>query len=331
MADDEKYDGLFLTVAQQAHGIEPLLDALFSFLRRKTDFYTGAQDTEVCEQMVLNAVRKHAALSDRDEIEKKQRKEAEEKKKKQREAAKKKKEEEERKKREKEEGVVELGEGGFDLSEAPAAPSVPETSAADLPAPPPETETPVDKAMAKDGDDGDEEDNDEPPPPGNGGITDKYVWTQTLSELNVTVPVPEGTKSRQILVDIKKKKLTVGLKGQPPIVEGELHKAIKLDDSFWTLEDNKEVAINLQKENGMEWWKCVIVGDPEINTQKVQPENSKLSDLDGETRQTVEKMMYDQRQKAMGLPTADEQQKHDILQKFMAQHPEMDFSKAKIS
>ena len=63
------------------------------------------------------------------------------------------------------------------------------------------------------------------------------------------------------------------------------------DDSFWTLEDNKEISIALQKDNKMEWWKCVIKGDAEIDTSKVVPENSKLSDLDADTRQTVEKMM----------------------------------------
>ena len=52
--------------------------------------------------------------------------------------------------------------------------------------------------------------------------------------------------------------------------------------------------MTLTKAEGMHWWRSVVAGDPEIDVQAVEPENSKLSDLDPETRQTVEKMMVRQ-------------------------------------
>merc|ERR1712063_27178 len=103
------------------------------------------------------------------------------------------------------------------------------------------------------------------------------------------------------------------------ILSGKLHGKVKPDDCMWTLVDNKK------------WWSCIIEGDPNIDTKKIVPENSKLSDLDGETRMTVEKMMYDQRQKSLGKPTSDQEKQHDLLEKFKAAHPEMDFSKASIN
>ena len=168
------------------------------------------------------------------------------------------------------------------------------------------------------------------PNAGNGLDLDRYSWTQTLSDVVISVPVPAGTRGRDCDVRISATALRAGVKGaDAPVLDGPLHKAVVEDECFWNC-DGACIEITLQKKDGMCWWDTTVAGEPEVNTRKVQPENSKLSDLDGETRQTVEKMMFDQRQKAAGLPTSEEQKQKDMLAKFMAAHPEMDFSNAKM-
>ncbi|CAF9932621.1 MAG: hypothetical protein HETSPECPRED_008404 [Heterodermia speciosa] len=161
-----------------------------------------------------------------------------------------------------------------------------------------------------------------------------YKWTQQIGDLDLTIPVAANIKGRDIEVVLTKTKLKAALKGQEPFIDGSLTKAIHPDESTWTLEtvpSGKEISIHLDKANKMEWWDAVVGNAPyKIDTSKITPENSKLGDLDGETRGMVEKMMYDQRQKEMGKPTSEEEKKMEMLRRFQEQHPEMDFSGAKM-
>ncbi|CAI5740804.1 unnamed protein product [Peronospora destructor] len=313
MSEIDRFDSMLLTITQSQRGIEPLLDTVFSFLRRKTDFFTGAEP-QVIENTILKSVRKQASLVEKDKIYKKHQ---ETKKRQKKEASRKAAELEKKQKKDQEEEVKSLSR--FEEITEDDKTEVKETKS-------------TKKSSEKTKDTTAEaEKHCGMPLAGNGGQTDKYVWTQTLQEAQVNFAVPEGTKSRQVDVDFRAGKLKVGLRGGETFVDGLLYNKVKVDDSFWTLEDSNRICVYLQKDNQMEWWKTIIQGDAEIDTQKVQPENSKLGDLDSDTRQTVEKMMFDQRQKAMGLPTSEDMQKQEVLQKFMAQHPEMDFSKAKIN
>ena len=62
-----------------------------------------------------------------------------------------------------------------------------------------------------------------------------YHWKQELGEVDIVVPVPKGTRGRDVAVVIQKKRLSVGLKGRDKIMDGELCHEIKVEESTWTI------------------------------------------------------------------------------------------------
>ncbi|XP_037978487.2 nuclear migration protein nudC [Plutella xylostella] len=322
--DPERFDSMLLAMAQQHEGgVKDLLNTIVSFLSRKTDFFTGGKEGD-WEKMVKDTFYKHAkkAKEEADKI-KKEKEEAEKRLKEIRQ-----KKEQERlaqdfepasvteitdQEAEKLQEVIER-----EKTKSPEVGSGDGASGSAEDDLPPEDDDPKEKGKLK-------------PNSGNGCDLENYKWTQTLEEVDLRVPLRQTLRPRDLVVTISKKHLKVGIKGQPLIIDGELDAEVKMEDSTWVLQDGRNLLINLEKVNKMNWWSRLVTNDPEISTKKINPEPSKLSDLDGETRGLVEKMMYDQRQKERGLPTSDEQKKQDTLKKFMEQHPEMDFSKCKFN
>jgi len=322
----DRFDGILLSIAQECEGgVHEMMDVIFSFLARKTDFYTGGSDN-AAEDMVMQKFRKHGESA---------RKEAAKKKAKNEEIDRKRREKREKEEKEaaaakdesricevSEEEAIKIEEEERRKKETDQKKKAEQSQS-----------TEKEKEPKKEEEDAEDEDDKGKIKPNskNGADLEHYNWGQTLEEIELRIPLNGTYRARDLVVDIAKTHLKVGIKGKTLIIDGELYKGIKVEESAWLLEDKSCVLINIEKINKMEWWPKLVTTDPEINTKKVQPENSKLSDLDGETRGMVEKMMYDQRQKEMGLPTSEDQKKQDMMKKFMEAHPEMDFSKCKFN
>ena len=328
--EEEKFDGLFLSVTQQSQGIVGLFNAFFGFLRRKTDYFSKPEEAQ---KIAYNVYQEQLKKYKIDQTEKKKLQEEND------ERERKAKELEIEKEKEKFKDNIEVKELSSNDKPVEKSPEVSikneeKKNEIEDKKENPLSQKEVSKDEKKESKKVEEEEDNSPPPIGNGGKTDKYIWTQTLSEVTINIPMVENVNKKMLDIQIMSKKIRIGIKSKPPIIDGEFPEKIKPQDTVWTLEDSKNgkvLVITVEKFDGMHWWDCAIAGDPKINTKKVQPENSKLSDLDGETRSTVEKMLDDQRRKQMGLPKNEEEQKRAMLKKFMDAHPEMDFSKAKIS
>ncbi len=83
--EKERFDGILLSIAQQCEGgVQEMLDIIFGFLARKTDFYTSGLDDGKAEQLLIDTFKRHSALAEKEARQKKERFEEMDRKKKER-------------------------------------------------------------------------------------------------------------------------------------------------------------------------------------------------------------------------------------------------------
>ena len=161
----------------------------------------------------------------------------------------------------------------------------------------------------------------------NGAIRDNYSWSQEMHEVDVRVRLPDHVISaRQCRVTIEKKHLEVSVR--PPnsgnfekIVDGELLHEVKYDVSMWSLcnvnpkaGEYKHIYINLEKSDE-HWWDALLVGEPKISLNKIECVKS-MDDVDEESKGKLKEMVFNERQKKLGLPQSHQIKMEPTLRKM---------------
>merc|ERR1719189_2589696 len=143
----------------------------------------------------------------------------------------------------------------------------------------------------------------------NGAITDKYYWSQSLQELTLEVEVQECS-ARDVKVDVTATRLSIKCKGNV-VLEGKLHEKVNTEETMWHLDNSRQIVLSMEKQRET-WWKCVLEGDQEIDTTKVESTRG-MEEYDGETQGAIRKIMFDQCQKLQGKPSSDQIRTADVM------------------
>jgi len=132
-------------------------------------------------------------------------------------------------------------------------------------------------------------------PINNGLVLENYKWTQNHKDISIFIKLPKNIRGKDVDVKFNHDRLYVNIRGQDkPIINGQLFSLVKSENCTWLIDDG-ELIIELDKKKFDEWWKCVIIGEPIIDLAKIITEQGSVSDLDQETRMTIDKMLYEQK------------------------------------
>ncbi|KAJ3609757.1 hypothetical protein NHX12_024268 [Muraenolepis orangiensis] len=87
-----------------------------------------------------------------------------------------------------------------------------------------------------------------------------YFWQQTEEDVTVSVRMPEGFTKDRVRFGLTGDRISVGVQGFAPILEGTLHAPVDPEASAWIIKD-KSLEVTLQKREEGSSWTELVPGD----------------------------------------------------------------------
>lgn len=146
----------------------------------------------------------------------------------------------------------------------------------------------------------------------NGAITDKLSWSQSISEVDISIDLPESiTSSKDLKVLITSSHLKVEFKNQPaPYIDDDFSWKCKGSDCFWCVSKDK-LLIHLQKKEER-WWQKLLQSDADLDMSKMQRSLS-INELPEDAQSLVQEMFWNEKQKILEKSTMEKIKKEELM------------------
>lgn len=144
----------------------------------------------------------------------------------------------------------------------------------------------------------------------NGGTFDNYCWSQTITDVDITVQATTHLTKKNISLEILPSSILVKLSDGTILLEGELCEKCKSNDVIWSLDKNK-LQIHIEKCQET-WWNCLVKNEDQLDISKIDCTRP-YDELSDEAQSKIEELQWNQQRKTLGLPTSNELVLHDKL------------------
>uniref|UniRef100_A0A3P9M8P4 NudC domain-containing protein 1 n=1 Tax=Oryzias latipes TaxID=8090 RepID=A0A3P9M8P4_ORYLA len=88
-----------------------------------------------------------------------------------------------------------------------------------------------------------------------------YFWQQTAEDITVCLRMPKGLTKEEVQFRLSSDDVSIGVRGFPPLLEGQLFASVDPEASAWVIKNEKSLEVILQKRSEGPMWPELVMGD----------------------------------------------------------------------